>query len=128
VVLNDFKSWVRGKLIASTALTALVPAGQILSAWPNVFTTLPMLTLLEAGQSNGQFADNQPFGNDSVLEFHVFTAYTDSTLPISQELDKVLTSLRYTLAMTMEVPEPQQKVRHRVLRFSRESVNLDAMQ
>jgi hypothetical protein len=124
----DHKTWVRTALLADTAFSALVPAGQVLSAWPNLFSTLPMVTLMSANQANNVFVDDAPMANDLVLELHVFVAYTSSAQPILQALDAVMVKKMWTLNMSRELPEPQQKVRHWVVTYSRDSVNADAMQ
>ena len=123
----DAKSWVYGKLTGNGPLTALVPATSMLSAWPNTFVNVPMISYLEGNQSNGDFADNGAVSNDVFIEIHIFTAYTQSTTPIAQAVDAVMSGLRFTLSFSSELPEPQQKVRHRVMKYSRGSVTAETM-
>lgn len=124
----DPKTWVRIALLADSSFAALVPASQLLSAWPNIYTVLPMVSVMNANQTNNVFVDNTPMANDLALEFHIFVAYTVSALPIIQALDAVLSKKLWTLNMSRELSEPQQKVRHVVVTYSRDSVNTDAMQ
>jgi len=123
----DAKSWVYGKLTGNAPLTALVPSASILSAWPNTFVNVPLISYLEGNQSNGEFADDVEIANNVFIEIHVFTAYTQSTTPIAQAVDAVMSGLRFTLSFSSELSEPQQKVRHRVMKYNRGSVTAETM-
>lgn len=123
----DVKTWVYGKLTSNAALLQLVPVTQILSAWPNAFGKVPIVTLMESGQMNGSFADDAAIANDVTLELHVFTAYTVSTTTIAKAVDVVMSGLKFTLTFSSELSEPQTKVRHRVMRYLRGSTTAAEM-
>ncbi len=123
----DSNSWVYGKLSTNTALLALVPLGQIQRSYPNSFKNTPIVAYTPSNQMNAVVSDNVPVGNDIYVDIHVFVDYTASTTAIAQAVDVVMTGLRFTLSFSSELPEPQNKIRHLIMKYSRGSVNSDSM-
>jgi hypothetical protein len=115
----DVNSWIWGKISTNVGLLALCPKSHMTRSWPNSFVAVPILAYMSANQNSGAYAENVPIANSVSAEFHIFVAYTDSHTAIAQALDSVLTGMRFTLAYANELEEPQNKVRHLVLKYTR---------
>jgi hypothetical protein len=125
-MILDIKTWVIAALNADAVFSGLVPSSSVLSAWPNTFTAVPLVSLMET-QSPGIYLDNQQQAAVSNLDIHVFTAYTVSGLPICAALDTVLQRLGFGLVTMGEIPESQNKTRHRLLRYIRGAISPSVM-
>ena len=118
----DVKTWVRSKLIADSALVALLGStDQLLQADPNDFETLPVVIFTEANQPNPAqvWMDDQPQGIDTTLTFDVYVGDGRDTTPIVQALDAVLVGLRFGCLASVDVPDPDSKIHHRHTRYTR---------
>jgi hypothetical protein len=118
------KSWVYGKLNAYAPLIAAMGGTDknILDIYPNTINSLPVVVYSEANQANSYFTENTSLAESSAIDIHVFTAFNVSTTPISKIIDDLMTSILYTRVFAMDQDDPSTKVRHKVLKYSRNDI------
>lgn len=115
--------WVYDQLIADTALvTALGSAGQIVREYPDEIMQTPVLAFLESNNRDSSWYDNQALSADSAIDIHVFTDFGTSTSAISELVSALMASLLYTRDYQADMDDPSQKLRHKVLKFSRDNI------
>jgi len=118
----NVKTWVYGKLIANTALTTLLGgASKIVYMYPNDFNAMPVLCYQELNQNavDGGYKDNFAVSYDTDIQIDVWTANNISTSAISIAASSVMEGLLFNLDSAIDVPDPDTKLQHKVLRFSR---------
>jgi len=116
------KAWVCGKLKANTALTTLLGgADRIGYMYPNDFTVMPQVCYQELNQSavDEGYKDNFAISYDTDMQIDVWTANNVSTSSISIAVSSVMEALLFNLDSAIDVPDPDTKLQHKVLRFSR---------
>ena len=118
------KAWVYGKLLANAPLATQMggTTAGVMQEYPDVLNTLPVVVFSESNQVHGYFGDNLPWSYDISIDIHVFTRYDVSTSAISGAIDDLMTSLLFTLMMSQDMDDPNIKVRHKVLKYSRDSL------
>lgn len=122
----DVKTWILAKLKADSALVAALGAStKIVFEYPEDFSLVPILTYSELNQADTLPADDVATAWESQLEFHVWTANGVSTTAIAVHVARVLNANGYEMFFGYDVPEPDVKFRHRVLRFSRSLTGSD---
>lgn len=124
------KAWIVNNMITYAPLLALLPGDPldyIQFAYPNDFTILPIITYMEIGQPTPGmgFYEDMPEVFDSSVEVHAWTNAPNSTTPLMLVLCNLFTSLLFTTDYNADVPEPNPKYQHRVMRFSRRLTALD---
>ena len=113
------KSWLVGKLLADTALVALI-GGQshLLPQHPGIIATFPALIYTEANNSDTHYADNMPLAADSVFTFDIYVS-GGSTSAIDEALHAVMIGLFYTREFSADVPDADLNVKHKTSRYRR---------
>jgi hypothetical protein len=114
----DTKVYVYNALKGNSALTtALGSATKIQYMYPNNFNALPIITYQENNNSNSEFYDDVSVADESTVEIHVWANTSTSTL--SKLVNSVMVGLLYTRDYAGDVPEPDTKIFHKVLRYRR---------
>lgn len=113
------KSWLVGKLLADTALVALVGgASHLLPQHPGVIASFPCLIYTEANNADAHFADNVPLAADSTFIFDIYVS-GGSTSAIDEALHTVMMGLFYTREFSADVPDADLNVKHKTSRYRR---------
>ncbi len=100
------------------ALVAGMPGGtKIQYMYPNSFTSLPVITYQETNQRNAQFYDNMAWADESTIQIDVWANVSTSTL--AKQVDAIMANLLFTRDFSSDVPEPDAKIFHRVMRYRR---------
>ena len=121
--MNNIFSWIYKKFIAYAPLvTAVGTANNIVRAYPNDASILPIVALIEANNPNSYFVENQPIADNENLDVHIFTAFNVPTSTISQYVDDLMKSLLFTRDMSQDMDDPSAKVRHKVMKYSRHNI------
>lgn len=115
----DVKTLVVTTLKADAQLVALLGStDKIFFAYPDTFNKVPLVTYREDNQADRDFADDAPFGFDSIIVIDIYTPAT-STTSIAKRVDVVMHNLGFTVEFSSDVPEPDTKYRHRNSRYRR---------
>jgi hypothetical protein len=111
----------------SSLVSVLGSASKIQFMYPNDFNALPIVTYQEIENRNVEFYDNSAFADESVVQVDVWS--NTGTTAIAKLIDAVLLPLLYTREFSADVPEPDAKIFHRVIRYSRSFTadDLDAL-
>jgi hypothetical protein len=95
--MTDSQTAFRSVLVASGAVTALVPATRIFQPWYPATATFPLITFTEVNNYNddSDYFDDQPRSDHMEIETHVFTpppttGNANSTHPIYASMDTAL--------------------------------------
>jgi hypothetical protein len=115
--------WLYGQFIGDTALvTALGGSDQIVRAYPNTIDTLPIMAFLEANNRDESFYENRPLGASEAVDIHVFTKFDTPTTTISDLISAKMSDLLFTRDYQADQDDPSTKVRHKVMKFSRDNI------
>jgi hypothetical protein len=121
--MNNIISWIYGKFITySPLVAALGTSNNIVRAYPNDASILPIVALIEANNPNSYFVENEPIADNQNLDVHVFTKFDVPTSSISKYVDDLMKSLLYTRDMSQDMDDPSAKVRHKVMKYSRHNI------
>ncbi len=116
----NVKAWLVAILKADASLVAsLGTADKIIFEYPNIGETVPVLTYLELNQPDTLFEDDVPMAVTSTIQFDVWTDNGASTSIIAGHVSRIMTSLFFACEYSADLPDPDAKLRHRVMRFSR---------
>ena len=115
----DAKQFAFDLLKNSSALLALLggDAKKIVFMYPNDFNVLPIITYSEVGSSTADYYDNMPMSENSVIQIDVWS--NTSTTPFCKVIDALFIDALYIKEFAQDVPDPNAKIQHRVMRFSR---------
>jgi hypothetical protein len=114
----DTKAFAYNTLINNSALvSALGSSAKIQFSWPNDFNALPIVTYIEIDNRNREFYDDAPVADESIIQIDVWANV--STTTISKLVDTAMTSVLYSREFSQDVPEPDAKIFHKVLRYRR---------
>jgi hypothetical protein len=119
MILN-VKKWIYAKLIADAALVAAVgDVKRIIYGMPNNFNILPVLSYTESSQVPYFWSDNSQLGATVSFDFDIFTVYGTDPQAIAEKLDAVLTANLWSLEVSMDFMEPDLKIQHKSLKYTR---------
>lgn len=110
-MLNS-KAYVYG--ILNTALTG---QATVVYMYPNDFNALPVVTYQEANNMNADFYDDQPFSDEISVQIDVWANV--STTALSQLVDTAMKNNLFARDFAGDVPEPDTKIFHKVLKYRR---------
>jgi len=114
------KYTVRNLLINYAPLTALVPANSILADRPETITVFPIITIQTATMRlDADYKDNVPQSDIIETTVHVWQKPTGSTSVIATAIDDVMTLNLWGMERAIDLVEPDTKVQHKVLNYSR---------
>jgi hypothetical protein len=113
-------AWLLTKMEESTPLVGILGStDRIVYEYPNSFGTMPIVTYKELNQPHGSFGDNAPVNVESYVEISVWNN-DNGTIEIAQAIDDLMVELFYACEYNAPVPEPDTKLRHRVMRYRRQ--------
>ena len=116
----DTDVWLRTKLEGDAPLVALLGStDQIVYDYPNSFEIMPLVTYKELNQPHGTFGDDVPTNVESYIEIDVWND-DNGTTDIAKAIDVIMIALFYACEYNAPVPEPDTKLRHRVMRYRRQ--------
>lgn len=114
----DTKKYFYNLLMNNAALvTALGTDARILDAYPDSFTTFPVLAYSEINSRNLEFFDNVALSDEVTFQVDLF--HTASTTAIAKLINSILEPLLFTRDFSQDVPNTDSKIYHRVMRYRR---------
>jgi len=114
----DTKAYVYNILKNDAALVAaLGSATKIQYAYPNAFNALPIVTYMESNNRMTDWYDDTPAAEESTITVDVWANVSTSAL--SKLVDTALAAVLYTRDFAADVPDPDTKIFHKVLRYRR---------
>lgn len=123
----NLKKYYRNLLSNSTDLTALVDAGNIVSAYPNEVTVFPLVVYEDSDARDVAYSDNLPNGTTARVRVHIFTK-TLSGYPTTGQIGEIIHGLfradYWHCSMNGETADVDDSVRHRVMVFTRSFYSL----
>lgn len=106
------------KIHAYNLLASAIGANAtVLYNYPNDFNALPVVTYLETNCRMVRWFDNAPYAYESTIQVDVWANV--STTALVKLIDTAFAADYYTLDFSSDVPEPDVKIFHRVLRYRR---------
>lgn len=113
-------------ILSDATITALVPADNIMSAYPAEVEVYPCIIFLDENQSDGEYNDNKAGSSDCSVNIHVFSKKLDgyySTSDIAEKICSVMNADLWHCSKNGEVTDPDPDTEHRVLFFSKSIYN-----
>lgn len=115
--------WVYKTLVADSALVAaLGSSDQILREYPDLIDATPIVSFSEANNRDASFYDNQPLSASSAVDIHVFTDFETPTSTIADLVSNTMRGILFTRDYQADMDDPSQKIRHKVMKFSRDNI------
>lgn len=105
-------------ILNDSRLTSIVE--DILDAYPNSIEVFPTVIFLDTNQSDTEFADNKAWADICDVTVHIFTKAIENyptTSQIGMVVDEIMKENYFTTTSNMEVADPIDDVRHRVINF-----------
>ena len=105
-------------ILSDERLTSQVT--DIFDAYPTTIENFPCIIFIDSGQTDIEFADNQPLGVEVEITIHIFTKTLDGYLTTSQIgiiVDEIMKENYFICNSNMEVPDVDDNVRHRIMVF-----------
>ena len=118
----NIKPWLISKLDADAGLLAALGAPErIVFSHPADFEKLSVLTCQELDNYNTQddYDDDGAEWHRIVWQFDIWTRNDVSTSAIALALASVMEGLLFNRDYSQDIPDPESKTQHRVLRYSR---------
>lgn len=126
----NVKTWIWTHLKNDATLTSLVPVASMGQAYPDAMINCPKIGFIENGQpaAPDAYGDNQPFGYETTIEVHVFvTKQSNTQFQIVNALDAIFLGLFFTITFSSDVPEPDSRLLHRIIRYRRKVIASDLL-
>ena len=117
----DVKKFVYSALKNDATLVGLLgSADKIQFYYPNDFNALPIVTYQEINQSNSDedYYDDFVFAATSEIQIDVWVS-SGSTSTIVKRIDSIMQGLLFNVDYSGDLYEPDTKIQHRVVRYSR---------
>lgn len=102
-------------------LTNMVEA--VMDFYPDSIEKFPCVIFQEDGQNDVEFADNKPLADHISILIHIYTKTLktySTTSEIGAIVDVIMKENYFVCMNNYEAPDTEDKVRHRVLRYTRE--------
>lgn len=103
----------------ATILSIVGSTDQIYFSYPDSFETVPLICYIEDNAPSTDYADNVPFASGSDITIDVYTAKNVSTTALVTAIESVLVNNLYAITFSGDVPEPDVRLQHRVIKCSR---------
>lgn len=103
----------------ATILSIVGTTSHVFFGYPNSFQVLPIVSFYELNQGTSLSKDNQPAVWETFFQIDVWTNNAGTTA-LAQAVDNVMTSNFFDCEYSSDTPEPDSKLRHRVLRYRRQ--------
>ena len=122
----DINAWIFGKLMGNAPLVALLsidPATStpnIVFSYPQALGLLPCVSYEEMNQFGElpDFRDDAQYQVESLMQIDVWTGDESPTV-VREAVDVIMVGLLYVCFFSKDVPEPNTRIRHRVMRYRR---------
>jgi hypothetical protein len=98
-------------------VAALGNVNKIVYMYPNDFKALPIVTYKEENAPDADFFDDLPFSQESTIQIDVWA--NTSTTAISKIVDGIMKNNFFAREFASDVPDPDTKIFHKVLRYRR---------
>jgi hypothetical protein len=111
------------QLIGYAPLVAgLGSSDQIQRAYPDVVNVTPLVCFMETNNSDGAWYDNQPKTSDEAVDIHIFTDYETPTDVVADLINDAMHAVLFTRDYQADQDDPSAKLRHKVMKFSRDNI------
>ena len=113
---------VYNTLLNNNEITALVPAENILNAYPNGIENFPCIIFLDESQSDTEYNDNKPGASSCTIAIHIYSKKVDgfvSTSNVAIAIANVMNNDLWHCSQNGETSDPDPSVEHRVMRFEK---------
>lgn len=118
-MIINFDPWIYGKLT-----TALSTAARVDYWYPNDFVNLPAVAYHSTQRnSDMDYQDDFAQYTDVTVMLDVYVTQATDDYSIVSTISTLMASLFFNLDMCEPVPDPDSKVLHRALTFSRSGMN-----
>jgi hypothetical protein len=114
--------------ILSTDVTILSLVGsvdRIYFGYPDSFEKVPVIAYIEDNAPPADWADNMPYSKESQVTIDIYTAKNISTTALVDAVEQALLKNLYGITFSGDVPEPNIKLQHRVIKAVRKFTELD---
>ena len=117
--MQDTELYITDLLTTDATLLALVgDATHISSVYPEKITLFPYIVYREENQIDTKFKDDFPSASISEYIVDIFVKEND-TYPIAKAVYDIFFPLNWVCDYSSNVPDPDIRVQHRTMRFSR---------
>lgn len=118
--MANAKALIRTALVADATLTALVPATRILSAWPDVEPTYPIIViqLIDSFVADMSLFDDQPYSDQVSIQIDAWNKPGLSLTAIFNAINAVMEAQRWNRDSAIELVEPETKLQRLTCRYS----------
>lgn len=117
-MLLDIRTWIYSKLNANTTL-----ANKGVYYYPNDLTIVPVWAYRESQRETVQdFFDDTAKAQDVVIDIDVFTPMDTDNQSYLDAVAAVMSGLKFTLDLCQPFAEPETKLMHHTLSYSRQGV------
>ena len=115
----DTEAFIYNALSHDASLLSLIGGvTHLTNAYPESIEVFPMVLFKLENQPDREFVDNKPIGNNCTFTVDIFTLEAD-TFPIANAVYTVFNNLFWACDYNQETPDPNIRVRHRIMRFNR---------
>lgn len=97
--------------------TAIGSSATVAYQYPQDFTTLPVVSYSEVNCRMVKWFDNAPYAYESTIQIDVWA--NTSTTALAKLIDTAFAGDFYTLDFSSDLPDPDVRIFHRVLRYRR---------
>lgn len=118
-MLLDLETWIYGKI--STAIGATARLDYF---YPNDFTKLPVAAYNTAQRTSDQdYFDNVAEASDCTVEVDVYEKTGSDDYSLASTIETCMAGLLFNLDSSVVVPDPDAKLMHRNMTFTRSGVS-----
>lgn len=112
-------------VLSDQRITSIVPT--VLDAFPDAVETFPCIIFSDDNQMDKEFADNLPLADNIRVQVHIYTKALKgykTTSEIGMVIADVMKENWFVCTGNTETPDVEDKVRHRVMYFTRDVYSL----
>jgi hypothetical protein len=125
-MLLDVNTWIYSKLNASSQISSL--AGGLVYFYPNDFTKLGVLSY-RTNQQNTimDYFDDIAKSVDVTVDLDYFCDQVTDAQPILEIIEGIMSGLFFNLNLCQPIPEPETKIQHYTLNYTRQGITADCL-
>lgn len=112
---------IYAELLTNEKITALVPADNIMSAYPAEVEVYPCIIFLDENQNDTEYRENKPGASSCSVMIHIFSKKLDgyaTTTEIAELIAEVMNNNLWNCSRNGETADPNPDVEHRVMAFN----------
>lgn len=109
------------ELLTNEKITALVPADNIMSAYPAEVEVYPCIIFLDENQNDTEYRENKPGASSCSVMIHIFSKKLEgyaTTTEIAELIAEVMNDNLWNCSRNGETADPDPDVEHRVMVFN----------